>query len=77
VPTPKSSDVKKSLRRVLWAIYHILSVFGMIYTVADLTAATTRPLEVTGPGADHPERVPADVPLTPLERALLRELHSG
>jgi hypothetical protein len=74
VPTRKRTDVKQLLRRVLWAIYHTLSVFGTIYTVADLAAATVRPHELTGPGSDHPERVAEDIPLTLLERALLQEL---
>ncbi|MEU0009076.1 DUF6059 family protein [Streptomyces sp. NPDC006314] len=59
-------------RNVGRAIYRALSTCGMLYTGPHVEA---EPL--TGPAPGHPERLCADVPLTPLERQLDRELGVG
>ncbi|MFG2359111.1 DUF6059 family protein [Streptomyces sp. NPDC048521] len=59
-------------RRVGRAIYRALSAFGMLHTGPHPEA---EPL--AGPAPGHPERLCADVPLTPLERRLVRELGVG
>jgi Family of unknown function (DUF6059) len=78
-------------RRLLREIYRSLKAYGTLYTGVDPTAAAERAAEetavsavppgpvrgLTGPATAHPERVLHDVPLTPLERALQRELRSG
>lgn len=68
-------------RRLLRSLYRSLTVYGTIYTgVYPDGAAGAVPVpvpELMGPGRAHPERVCAHVPLTPLERALMRELRSG
>lgn len=71
--------MKKSFtRRVLYRIYDALRVFGTIYTGVEpesLAAAGGLPSpRLTGPSAAHPERLAPEIPLTPLELALLREL---
>lgn len=72
-------------RRVLREIYRALMTYGTIHTGVspeDMVgtarqAARLQPLgTLAGPGAGHPERLCADVPLTPVERALARELES-
>ena len=70
-------------RRVLHVIYRILVVYGTVHT-GPVPGATTGALRhatperpvgwLTGPVPGHPERLCADVPLTSLERALVREL---
>jgi hypothetical protein len=67
-------DVKLSLpRRLLRSLYRGLMAYGTLYT----GVAPAPVPRLTGPGSAHPERVCAHVPLTPLERALTRELRSG
>ncbi|WP_308363584.1 MULTISPECIES: DUF6059 family protein [unclassified Streptomyces] len=75
-------------RRLLRSIYGSLVAYGSLYTGGEPKGAggvlpgpppppPVPPRVLTGPGAAHPERVRPDVPLTPMERALLRELKSG
>ncbi|MFF4020841.1 DUF6059 family protein [Streptomyces sp. NPDC001843] len=70
-------------RRVLREIYRAMVVYGTFYTgpepegtVGALRHAAPRepvgPLK--GPAPGHPERLCGNVPLTPLEQALVREL---
>lgn len=56
---------------------HGLVAVGMLFGPVDARAAGGLPAgdpEVEGTAALHPERVRADVPLSPLERELAREL---
>ncbi|MES4888763.1 DUF6059 family protein [Streptomyces sp. NPDC096012] len=59
-------------RAVGRAIYCALSTFGMLHTGPHHAAPP-----LTGPAPGHPERLCADVPLTPLELRLVRELGVG
>lgn len=74
-------------RRLLRAIYRSLVVYGSAFytgvdpqgaaALAPAAAPFPAPVrELRWPGSAHPERVRLDVPLTPLERALLQELGS-
>lgn len=62
--------------RVGRAICRALSTFGMLYTGPHPEAEPPAG-RLTGPAPGHPERLCADVPLTPLERRLVRELGVG
>ncbi|MFG2603341.1 DUF6059 family protein [Streptomyces sp. NPDC048514] len=59
-------------RAVGRAICRALSTLGTLYIGPH---PEVEPL--TGPAPGHPERLCADVPLTPLERRLVRELEAG
>ncbi|GAP46207.1 DUF6059 family protein [Streptomyces azureus] len=72
-------------RRVLREIYRCLVAYGTVHTGLDpgatagalRDAASEDPVgPLRGPGPGHPEQVCGDVPLTPLERSLARELES-
>ncbi|MGW1408204.1 DUF6059 family protein [Streptomyces sp. NPDC002403] len=67
-------------RRLLRSIYRSLVAYGTMYTGVDPVGSggtAPEPTEMLrGPGAAHPERVRPDMPLTPSERAHLRELRS-
>ncbi|MEU9377011.1 DUF6059 family protein [Streptomyces sp. NPDC048255] len=75
-------------RRLLRSLYGSLVAYGTLYTGGEPRATTTptpspeppppaAPLRgLTGPARSHPERVRPDIPLTPLELALQRELQS-
>ncbi|MFE9059173.1 DUF6059 family protein [Streptomyces mutabilis] len=72
-------------RRVLREIYRCLVAYGTVQTGpipgatdgAPRGAAPGEPVDpLRGPGPGHPEQVCGDVPLTPLERSLARELES-
>ncbi|MFJ7199808.1 MULTISPECIES: DUF6059 family protein [unclassified Streptomyces] len=74
-------SVERSLaRRVLRSIYRGLVAYGTMYSGVDPVGPGATEPEPTGklrgPGPAHPERVRPDTPLTPLERAHLRELRS-
>ena len=75
-------------RRMLYTLYQGLIQYGTFYTGPEpyhtmgcpppgpfFSAASLHGL--TGPGAMHPERIRQDIPLTQLERTLMRELRSG
>ncbi|MEU9319698.1 DUF6059 family protein [Streptomyces sp. NPDC048295] len=63
---------------MLRSIYRSLVAYGSMYTGVDpVDPGATEPTgKLRGPGPAHPERVRPDTPLTPLERAHLRELRS-
>ncbi|WP_411107599.1 DUF6059 family protein [Streptomyces sp. cmx-4-9] len=71
-------------RRLLRSLYGSLVAYGTLYTGGEPKGAVgglpepppppAPPRGLTGPGPAHPERVRPDIPLTPLERALQREL---
>ncbi|MCX4696858.1 DUF6059 family protein [Streptomyces sp. NBC_01408] len=73
-------------RRLLRSLYGSLVAYGTLYTGGEPRTANTpspaappppAPLRgLTGPARSHPERVRPDIPLTPLELALQRELRS-
>lgn len=74
-------------RRLLRSLYGSLVAYGTLYTggepkgpVGSLPGPPPPPAPLrglTGPGPAHPERVRPDIPLTPLERTLQRELRAG
>jgi hypothetical protein len=68
------------VRRLLRSIYRSLVAYGTMHTGVDPDGsggtAPSSARRLRGPGPAHPERVRLDVPLTPSERAHLRELRS-
>ncbi|MEU0372628.1 DUF6059 family protein [Streptomyces sp. NPDC006283] len=61
-------------RRCLRPLWQGLVACGAVYLAGESErAAPRRPTVLLEPPAGHPERLRPDVPLTALERALLRE----
>lgn len=77
------SDVKASFfRRLLTALCRGLVALGMQHTGGEPghpypPLPPERAPELEGPPARHPERLRPDIPLSPLEQALQRELEAG
>ncbi|MFI7386575.1 DUF6059 family protein [Streptomyces sp. NPDC049813] len=62
-------------RRCLREVYCALKAYGSYYTGLD-PERPDRVLCLADPVPGHPERLCHDVPLTPVERALVKELQS-
>ncbi|MEU3891380.1 DUF6059 family protein [Streptomyces sp. NPDC029041] len=60
--------------RLLRHAWSGLVAMGTVYLAGETSRPQTPDAPPAGPPAGHPERLRPDVPLTRLERALLREL---
>lgn len=68
------------IRRVWREVYAALQAYGAIYVSAAQPAQDPAPPAVPrrgGPPAGHPERLCPEVALSPVERALNRQLETG
>ncbi|MGN9796132.1 DUF6059 family protein [Streptomyces sp. OZ13] len=66
---------RHAVRRGLRVVWRGLVAYGSVYAAGECArAAALRPASLRGPAPGHPERLRPDMPLSPLERALLREL---
>lgn len=74
--------MRRFLSRLLGSLTDGLVAYGMLYAGVSVpgqdarrraAGARTRPAVLDEPPARHPERLCPEVPLTPAERALLRE----
>ena len=66
---------RHAVRRGLRGVWRGLVAYGAVCLAGECArAAAERPGPLSGPAAGHPERLRPDVPLSPLERALMREL---
>jgi hypothetical protein len=79
---PRASDgtgrggaaARQAVRRGLRVVWRGLVAYGSVYAAGECArAAAERPAPLSGPATGHPERLRPDVPLSPLEGALLRE----
>ncbi|MFJ4717375.1 DUF6059 family protein [Streptomyces sp. NPDC088785] len=61
-------------RRFVRGVYRALKAYGSYYTGLDPERPEGIQLEDPAPG--HPERLCRDIPLTAVERALVRELEA-
>ncbi|QIP82880.1 hypothetical protein GLX30_00905 [Streptomyces sp. Tu 2975] len=66
---------RHAVRRVLRVVWRGLVAYGSVHVAGECARAAVeqRPALLSGPATGHPERLRPDVPLSPLERTLLRE----
>ncbi|MEV0257307.1 DUF6059 family protein [Streptomyces sp. NPDC050732] len=65
------------IRRCWREVYAALQAYGAICMAGTWRPPATAPRELAGPPRAHPERLCPEVALSPVERALKRQLESG
>ncbi len=60
--------------RILHPVWEGLVALGMLYLAGELMRSERSAQPLTGPAESHPERLRPDIPLTPQERKLARQL---